>query len=124
MYKKFLLYWLPVIFVAIIILFFSTTPQIQQESQAKSNNFFSKMDHCIAYFTLTALLLRANIKTKKFNFPYLTSIIITILYGLLIEIIQYFIPTRNCSLMDITLNSLGSFTILFFNIKKWQRKKH
>jgi hypothetical protein len=69
-------------------------------------------------FSYFALFLLISLSKGKYNKPLMiTAISIAILYGILDEIHQYFVPNRFPSLIDILTNSIGILSISIAYIK-------
>lgn len=64
-----------------------------------------KLNHFLAFFVL-ALLVDRSFPTPTFNY---NKIFILVGYGLMIEIIQFFIPSRSFSLYDLLADTVGIF---------------
>lgn len=109
-------YYLTMI-VAIIILLLSVL-RFDKVSEKISFELADKVVHFIMYFFLcTVLLLNGSRYHKKqLSILYLIwSGIIVILYGVLMEFLQYFISYRGASLYDMLANSFGViFAIICF----------
>jgi len=65
-------------------------------------NSWDKLNHFIAFSTLYILLYFAKYYTKVFHI-----VLTLLLYGIQIEIVQYFIPCRSFSLLDIFADMVG-----------------
>lgn len=109
-YRVFSLLRKPFVFwVSILVItgFALTTASPKLYGNLLSND---KILHFITFFYLTfiCLSLRRNIIKS-------TQVVLLIfLYGLLIELLQYFIPSRQCSLSDILANSIGCLAGMIF----------
>jgi len=68
-----------------------------------------KVKHMTAFFTLSFLLNRAS-STLAHRFR---NIIALLLFGILIEVVQYFIPARDSDYMDILADFAG---IMLFQV--------
>jgi VanZ family protein len=66
-------------------------------------NIHDKVGHLLAFYVL-ALLADFSFPDSRLNFSK-TSLLLS--YGLFIEIIQYFLPGRMCSVYDLTADALG-----------------
>jgi len=69
------------------------------------------LNHFMAFFVLSILL--------DYSYRYLKSaykILILLGYGILIESVQYFIPYRKCSFLDLSID--GVAVLLYFLIVK------
>ncbi len=63
---------------------------------------WDKLNHAVAFFTLFLLL--------SYSFPKLTNLhkfLMLLLYGIIIEVIQRYIPGRESSLLDILADTVG-----------------
>ena len=74
-----------------------------------------KVGHFIAYFTLMFIMGLGFWKRKK---ELLMAFVISAIYGLLMEIGQYFVPGRSFSFLDMLANASGAllatgFLLLF-----------
>lgn len=65
-----------------------------------------KVNHFLAFFYLSACL-DGSIRTKSFV-P--AKLALLILYALLIELVQNFLPYRDFSLLDVAADGLGIFS--------------
>lgn len=66
-------------------------------------NIHDKVGHVMAFYVL-ALLADFSFPDTRLN---LSKTALLLSYGLFIEIIQYFLPGRMCSLYDLTADALG-----------------
>lgn len=83
--------------------------------------FVDKWIHIVLYTTLTAVAL-LDTKTRKNNTSsFLLVLLISILYGGLMEILQQFFPPRTSSWYDFLANILGC--LLAFGSITWFVKK-
>jgi VanZ family protein len=62
-----------------------------------------KLSHILAFFTL-ALLLDFSFPSSRFGFSKIAALLG---YGLLIEVVQYFLPYRTFSLLDWAADGMG-----------------
>jgi VanZ family protein len=62
-----------------------------------------KVKHILAFFTLAFL---ADYSTPKVRFN-LSKGLMILAYGLLIEVVQYFLPYRESSLYDLAADAIG-----------------
>ena len=96
----------------IIILVLTTFPM--PEYNGTEEKYYDKIAHGV-FFGIFACLVYINIiKNNKKIKTFFLSLIITILYSGLIEILQYYIPGRNPSELDLLSGFLGS--VLFLSI--------
>ncbi len=94
-YNKYLLW-----FIICVIFMLAVLPA----KKMPEAGFNDKVNHVIAFFVLSIFAL--------FAYPgvYLRSGLWLMLYGILIEIVQIWIPGRNCSLPDLVADLCGILT--------------
>jgi len=104
------------VFFAVSILFFSVTPMIAGGINSGLNA------HLCGYsvFSFTALLF---FRTKGINRVFLKAALFAGMYGVFIEIIQFFLPYRLFEYLDIVINFAAAFAGIlpgYFLVKnKW-----
>lgn len=101
MFKKFIILWLPVIIWAGLIFYLSSIPDLKTSLETFWDIILRKIAHIVEYSVLFLLLSRAM---KK---PLIWPIIISILYAILDEFHQSFVPGRNMALLDVCFDSAG-----------------
>ena len=74
---------------------------------------WDKLNHLYAFL---ALLLLMDYAYPRFDF-WRQKIVLIFAYGLLIECVQYFIPAREFSLLDIFADSLGM--AIYIVLRNW-----
>jgi VanZ family protein len=94
---KSIIYLLFAIEVLVIILYYSIIPLIIPGEPS----FMDKVKHFFAYFLLSFLIFMS---TKNFKIAIFTAGI----YGILMEALQFTIPFRSFSFLDILVNFLGA----------------
>jgi VanZ family protein len=79
--------------------------------------------HVPAYALLAALWWRARRAAGAApTAALITAVLVTVLYGVLDEIHQYFVPGRMLSLTDALLNAVGALlTALVVRLRSWPR---
>lgn len=112
--KKYL-YLTPPVLWAILIWYLTTTPQVVVTTEPWFQSALMMFSHFSFFGVLSALLYLSRFAT-------LDSIILTSLYGLIIEAYQLYIPGRSADVMDWILDTLGAFSFLFI-LKKIQSKQ-
>ena len=93
---------------------FYTSGQSQPYGVSGCNEFIPKAYHFSIFFLLALCLILSKEKQER-GFIFL-AIMISLVYALLDELHQYFVPGRECSLGDFVIDSLGilaSFAFLF-----------
>jgi VanZ family protein len=88
------------------VLFFSWIPGTDTALQFVTSS--DKYAHFIAFFVLSVLLLFAY----SFSKPFFSTVLFMMLFGLVIEAIQIFVPYRSFSLLDFGADLLGVFIAL------------
>lgn len=86
--------------VTIVAILYLATTEVEYSVVEDLND---KVSHILAFFVL-AFLLNFSVLDKPFNLKLATALLG---FGLLIEFIQYFIPYRSCSLLDLTADAIG-----------------
>ena len=121
-YIAFLKVYAPAILWGMFILVATLTPG---KSLPSSSLFrFDKIIHIIIFGTFAWLVLRASFLSNKKNSTNATTYVIvgvcTIVFGILIEFIQQFIPDRGCDIYDVIANTLGIVLaqVLFYFIHR------
>ena len=106
--------FLPAFIWSLLILVLSTMPSISLPETFWDLLSPDKWGHIIVYGIFTLLLIRGfRAKPTKKNIA--IAVFISILYGILMEIIQYsFFPDRYFEIYDIIANIIGSFGSLLF----------
>lgn len=122
--RHFVLYWLPPIIWMIIIFIMSSRQRISLADTEVENFLIFKSLHVIEYAFLYLLLFRASFKTfsKKITIQtiFFISIVGAILYAISDELHQTFVPTRQGSVRDIFIDTIGillafSYTKMYLN---------
>jgi VanZ family protein len=70
--------------------------------------------HFVAFFILAFLLSMGYVKTKQIRLWWAKAAALSLLVGLLVEVIQIFLPYRNFSVKDMGVDVLGIVTALAF----------
>jgi VanZ family protein len=77
-----------------------------------------KVVHFVGFGVLAFLMMRGFNKQNKYNWlrkeSILSSLLLTISFGIIIEILQIFVPERSFDLLDIVANTTGALTGLGF----------
>jgi len=118
--KKFLFYWLPPIVWMGIIFFLSSRQRIGISEIYIYNFVFFKTLHMIEYAMLFFMLFRAIHKTfNKLSQTHalILAMILALLYGITDEFHQTFVPTREGSIRDVGIDSIG--ILLCFQYTKY-----
>lgn len=122
-FKRFLLTILWMIFILILCLIPSN--HLEKLRFHWMPEYFDKIVHFSFYFILIILMTSAFIKSNYvLKHALLISLIISIFYGISIELLQkYATSTRHYEFNDILANSVGSTVglILYYFLKKFQK---
>lgn len=107
-FKHHIRYWFPVYIYAIFIFFFSnsSTPPTEKIIMGTTYPILNYFKHFVEYSLFSILLIRAS-SNSNFKNPFLSTIIISILYAITDEIHQIYIPERFFSYKDIFADTLG-----------------
>jgi VanZ family protein len=110
MNKKIILTVISIIYL--IILFIGAfAVNLGSEGSAPGSD---KSLHFIGFFILSLLLI-FTFKNYTAKRVYLKSLLIAVVIGILIEIIQLFIPARSFSLLDLAADLGGIFLAMLFS---------
>ncbi len=93
-------------FISLVVIEYLATAKVSFETTALS---WDKANHCFAFFALFVMLSFAYqdlSQTKK--------LLALFLFAVQIEIVQYFLPYRSFSLLDIFADAIGLFLGLIF----------
>ncbi|MBN1932636.1 MAG: VanZ family protein [Desulfobacterales bacterium] len=113
-YKVFLFYWLPLLVFCFLIYFQSSHPA---PGSIPHIPHIDKLLHFAAYFILGILFFRAFITLpirNRIHLLILFGILSSSLYGLSDEIHQYYVPSRDADLLDLSADILGSICGVYF----------
>jgi VanZ family protein len=89
------------VFIAVAIFILSVIPGIGNGL----NSGFEK--HLAAYFLLS-LSIGIYFGTCRFSAPFLRAALLAGTFGVLIELVQYFIPYRSCEVLDALADYAGA----------------
>ncbi|MFH1412332.1 MAG: VanZ family protein [Candidatus Omnitrophota bacterium] len=100
--------WVPSIIWALVILMFSVLPYRGDFPLLVGN--FDKMAHFLEYMVLSILLIRALY--RAWSLPMSKNAVIALIlgcvYGIVMELIQLFIPGREADIRDVIFNLIGA----------------
>lgn len=125
--KKFIWYWVPPLLLMATIFFLSSQQRIAVSDTYTTNFIFFKSLHVIEYAVLYFLLFRAYYNTlsrKNMKQIYLAAVLTAIAYGISDELHQTFVPTRNGSVRDVFIDTIGillcfQYTKMYLSKLKW-----
>ncbi|MFH0992099.1 MAG: VanZ family protein [bacterium] len=125
--KRLLLYQFPPVLWLLCIVVLSTiriTPRIQTPIAP------DKLAHAGMFFVLSLLIYRSFFHQERFKFlkrhAILAAFLFTVVYGILDELYQLYIPWRTADVFDAIADTIGAFLFSFFIIiwcwlKKFER---
>ncbi len=93
--------------VAVLVILYLTTTPVQYEV---GQNINDKVSHALAFLSLSFL---ADYSFPRSHFS-IRKIVPVLAYGVLIEYIQYFLPYREFSLLDMVGNTVGLLIYILF----------
>lgn len=118
--------WLAVVMTILIVIeifYFST---LQISTGTKGNDWLAKTYHFTVFFLLSFFILIAIKGKEKTKLKYiLITITFSIVYAMLDELHQIFVPLRDASIKDIltdTLGILSSMSIHLYMNKKTKKQ--
>ena len=121
-YRILLTHWLPLIIYCLAIYIQSGQPGPEYIPDVR---FLDKFLHFCAYGLLGILFFRAYetlpLKSLK-NLLILISIGSATLYGIIDEIHQYFVPSRQADILDVIADTIGSICGVYF-YSWWKKQK-
>jgi len=107
--NKFLKYWGPPLLWMVVIFFLSSQESTRVSDIYTWNFIFFKSLHVIEYAILYFLLFRATLQVNAKNQKKarLIAFVLTFLYAASDEIHQTFVPTREGTLRDVGIDTIG-----------------
>jgi len=102
-------FWTPVVIWMAIIFFLSSIPSSGEPFIDIPN--IDKFFHCVVYFILGALLVRAfwnSASNPNYKYILVVSIVIAAIYGASDEFHQLFTPGRSCDFFDLLADIIGA----------------
>ncbi len=112
--KKLIFYWAPLAAYTVFIVVFSVRPVPEDLPDLPD---IDKLYHFIAYFLLGLLWARAidsiSTDSRGKKGALIAPAVIAFLFGVLIEVVQYFIPERSADVVDAIANGAGAISGAF-----------
>jgi len=109
-YTRIILRWLLVLVYCLAVFYFSSS---RPTRMLFNLNQYDKIVHFVAFLFLGILAYRA-IKIPDFEISKTNAVLLTfifsVIFGVLIEVNQFFIPYRSAELGDIVADMLGNIT--------------
>mgnify|MGYP005859179957 CR=1 FL=1 len=100
-------------FAALLVILYLATTTLEIKPL---QNSWDKANHFLAFFVLYVLLYYSHFKLST-----VSCFLLLFAFGVQIEIIQYFIPKREFSLLDVVADGIGLFLGVLFVTFVWQR---
>jgi len=99
---------------ALYIFIVSTSPTAPgAETGQEVTPYFSYIMHYFLYFGFSYFIfVTYNESSTYLKHPYLATIMSASIYGLIIEVVQYFLPYRHFSFLDIVINVFGAISLV------------
>ena len=116
--------FIPAYSFAVLILIGSSIPtyklhRLQRQSSILKILLSDFVIHFIAFAVLAVLLSIGYVKSKKYKTWWLNAALVSIFVGVLVEVIQIFLPYRSFSTRDLGVDVVGILTaLIFFSILK------
>lgn len=112
-FRKFLIFWFPVIAYCVIIFVVSSMEHPLPETQIPQ---LDKLLHAVEYGALCFLLIRALKGSRAYPLTsraglIIAAVVLTTLYGATDEIHQLFVPGRIASFLDLFFDFLGAAVV-------------
>ncbi|MCX6258217.1 MAG: VanZ family protein [Bacteroidia bacterium] len=113
------------LFIILFILILSILPYNRNSEKTTTILFIAadKLEHFIAYFVLSVVILlenkRISSRSQKIKHDILITVLVTLFFGILVEILQKIITVihRSGNIRDVIANSTGIITgVIFFSI--------
>ncbi len=100
--------------ILFIIMYLATTTN---PHMAVVQSMWDKANHFAAFITLYVLL---SLAFKDLSITY--KVFLLLGFGMLIEIVQYFIPGREFSFLDVVADSVGIFMgVMFYKLQGYYK---
>ena len=121
--KIFFKYYLPLIFWAFLIFYFSSIPNLKSGLDDAWDIVLRKAAHIFEFAVLAILLLRVGLRKErkiKRKYVYLVALVFGLIYAVLDEYHQTFVIGREGSVKDVLIDSLGVIlgTGVYLAVKK------
>jgi VanZ family protein len=106
--RPFVWFWLPPLLWMIFIFALSAQPQLPQAPSSLADLLIKKSGHMAEYAILALLLRRALMARAARLRPQWIAWLLTLLYAVLDEFHQTFVPGRNGQLLDVIIDGMGA----------------
>jgi len=118
--QQFIFGWGPAIACMVLIFLMSSRPRFGVTQEYVFDFLIFKSLHVIEYFILYVLLVRAFYKSQKYTLKksITIAVVFCLLYAISDELHQTLVPTRDGTLRDIFIDSIGIFIGYKLSFKK------
>jgi len=110
--------WVITLFWGVAIFYISS---LRFGGVSSALSWVSIVYHFSAFFCFSFFLLISSVRGRKNNRIFILVILISVFYGILDELHQFFVPGRACTFFDVGIDSLG---ILFASMIYFIRLKY
>jgi len=114
--------WMPALIWGMVVLFFTALPY--SGVPQLTVGYFDKIAHFMEYTLFSVLILRGAFRSGANPTPkvLLFALIFSVSYGIVMELLQLYIPGRTASFADGVANLAGSvFGLLLGKVILWQK---
>ena len=108
--ENFTIYWLPLVLYVIVIFILAIIP-VTSKLNVLSYNSSMYVLHAFEFFVLAVLIFRL-FSYFKLEYPYLFTLVLVVLLGLLTETVQLLISYRSFNPFDLLADIIGGSFIL------------
>lgn len=108
--KILIVYWLPIILYIVVMFTLAIIP-ITSKLSVLSFNSSMYVLHAFEFFVLGVLLFRL-FNHLKLQYPYLFTLVLIVLFGLLTETAQLLVSYRSFNPFDVLADTIGGLFIL------------
>ena len=113
--------WLAVVLIGIGIFVISSVPEYGVGDVSGSSGNLAIYYHFFAFFFFGFFLMIACVR-GRYKMYFVWAVLISVLYGVLDEVHQIFVPGRVCSFGDVLVDCVGvGFAFVFYFLVIWFR---
>lgn len=113
--------WIPSLIWGSVILLFSVLPL--KNVFPLTIGYFDKLAHTFEYTLLSFLLMKAFYR-QRYDFP-IENVVFTLIlaggYGIVMELLQLYVPGREANLVDVVFNLLGVIIGILLGRTLWRK---
>lgn len=112
--------WAITIFGAVAIFYISSRTF---DAPPGPSNLLTILYHILAFFSFNLFLLISSLKGKNSQNIFILAVAISVVYCILDELHQYFVPGRYCSVLDIGWDSIGILfsSMIYLILVRWKK---